>query len=95
MAAFRAIRLAIDRFASLEGRKQAKDLCSVHGAASIPSDVLKAAAEAFQETARGALVEARIEGSQEALLAQLMELWHMSLMVEIKQQRRKDGARKS
>ncbi len=89
MTTFRAVRLALDYFASVEGRKEARNLCAIYGAASVPSDALKAASVAFRDTARGALGEARIGGSQEALLAYLLELWHMSLMVEIKRQRGK------
>lgn len=88
---FRPIRLALDRFASLEGRRQAKDLCALHGAASIPHDVLKVAADTFRDTARRALAEARVEGNQEALLAHLLELWRTSFMVEVKHRRRTEN----
>ena len=96
MTTFRAVRLALDYFASVEGRKEARNLCAIYGAASIPSDVLKGASDAFHDTACRALSAARIEGNQEALLAYLLELWHMSFTVEIKQHRRKvDGGTKS
>jgi hypothetical protein len=92
MTTFRAVRLALDYFASVEGRKEARNLCAIYGAASIPSDVLLGASDAFQGTACRALSAARIGGNQEALLAYLLERWHMSFTVEIKKQRRKvDG----
>ena len=94
MTTFRAVRLALDYFASVEGRKEAKNLCATYGAASIPSDALKGASDAFHDTARRALGAARIGGNQEALSAYLLELWHMSFTVEVKQQRRKvDGGK--
>jgi len=92
MTDFRAVRLGLDYFASLEGRRQAKELCALFGAASIPSHALTIAKDAFQDRARGALAEARIEGSQEALLRHLVELWHMTFMVELKRQRLKAEA---
>jgi hypothetical protein len=95
MTTFRAVRLALDYFASVEGRKEARNLCATYGAASIPSDALKGASDAFHDTARRALGAARIGGNQEALSAYLLELWHMSFTVEVKQQRRKVDGRKS
>jgi hypothetical protein len=92
MTTFRAVRLALDYFASVEGRKEARNLCAIYGAASIPSDVLLGASDVFHDTACRALSAARIGGNQEALLAYLLEQWHMSFTVEIKKQRRKvDG----
>lgn len=87
----RAIRLALDRFASLEGRRHAKYLCGLYGSRSIPSHALDLAEDGFRDTARRALSEARIEGDQEALLLHLMELWHLSLAVELRHQSRNEG----
>jgi hypothetical protein len=85
---FRAIRLALDRFASLEGHRHAKYLCGLYGSHFIPRDALDLAEDEFRDTARQALSEARIEGDQEALLLHLMELWHLSLAVELRRQSR-------
>src|SRR3954462_4133650 len=65
MTTFRAVRLALDYFASVDGRKEARNLCAIYGATSIPSDVVLSASDAFHVTARRALSEARIEGNQE------------------------------
>jgi hypothetical protein len=91
MTTFRAVRLALDYFASVEGRKEARSLCAVYGAASIPSDVLLDASDAFRDTACRAMDAARIGGNEEALLTVLLELWHMSFSVEIKKCRKVDG----
>ena len=88
MTDFRAVRLALDYFASLEGRRQARNLCALHSAASIPNDALKLATDTFQDVARRALAEGRVGGRQDVLLEHLIELWRMSLMVEIKRRRR-------
>jgi hypothetical protein len=78
MTGFRAVRLALDHFASIQGRKDAKELC------------LRLS---FRELANRALKEARIEGDQDALFAHLMELWQMNFTLEIKRQRRKSAQR--
>src|SRR3981081_2720176 len=82
MTTFRAVRLALDYFASVEGRKEARNLCAIYGAASIPSDVLKGRSDASHDPACRSRSAARIEGNQEALLAYLLELWHMSFTVK-------------
>ena len=79
MTTFRAVRLALDYFASVEGRKEARNLCAIYGAASIPSDVLLGASDAFRDTACRAMDAARI-GGNEALLTVLLELWQPGVL---------------
>jgi hypothetical protein len=91
MTSFRAIRLGLDHFASVQGRKAAKELCSLYGRGSFPKTLLDEACVSFRELAYGALKEARIDGDQDALLAHLTELWRMNFTLEIKRQRRKSA----
>jgi hypothetical protein len=91
MTGFRAVRLGLDHFASVQGRKVAKELCSLYGRGSLPKTLLDEACVSFRELASGALKEARIDGDQDALLAHLTELWRMNFTLEIKRQRRKSA----
>jgi hypothetical protein len=93
MTGFRAVRLALDHFASIQGRKDAKELCLLYGRGSLPRTLLDRACLSFRELANRALKEARIEGDQDALFAHLMELWQMNFTLEIKRPRRKSAQR--
>ena len=51
MTSFRAIRLGLDHFASVQGRKAAKELCSLYGRGSFPKTLLDEACVSFREPA--------------------------------------------
>ena len=90
MASFRAVRIGLDYFASVQGRKDAQELCLLYGRCrGLPRTFLDGARLKFREIARGALEEARLEGDQDALFVHLLELWQMNFTLEIKRQRRK------
>ena len=89
MASFRAVRIGLDYFASVQGRKDAQELCLLYGRGSLPITLLDGAHLKFREIACSALEEARLEGDQDALFVHLLELWQMNFTLEIKRQRRK------
>ena len=89
MTSFRAVRLGLDYFASVQGRKDAQELCLLYGRGTFPRTLLDGACVRFREIAHGALEEARLEGDQDALFLHLLELWQMNFTLEIKRQRRK------
>jgi len=91
MTSFRAVRLGLDYFASLQGRKHAQELCLLYGRGPLPRTLLDGARLKFRKIARSALEEARLEGDQDALLVHLLELWQMNFTLEIKRQRRKSA----
>jgi hypothetical protein len=88
MTSFRAVRIGLDYFASVQGRKDAQELCLLYGR-GLPRTLLDGARLKFREIAHGALEEARLEGDQDALFLHLLELWQMNFTLEIKPQRRK------
>ena len=81
--------IGLDYFASVQGRKDAQELCLLYGRGSLPITLLDGARLKFREIACSALEEARLEGDQDALFVHLLELWQMNFTLEIKRQRRK------
>ena len=88
MTSFRAVRLALDYFASVRGRKDAQELS---GRGPLPTTSFDDACLSFRQVAYRALKEARIEGDQDALCAHLVELWQMNFTLEIKRHSRKSA----
>ena len=91
MTSFRAVRLALDYFASVRGRKDAQELCLLSDRGPLPTTSFDDACLSFRQVAYRALKEARIEGDQDALCAHLIELWQMNFTLEIKRQSRKSA----
>ena len=55
--------------------------------------VIKAVESQFEHSTRRVLRSSRIEGQSETLISDLVELWNMAFMVEMRRQLRRGGKR--
>ena len=86
----REVRIILDRRASTSGRRTAAELCAKYGR-RLPPDLIKAAESQFEHTTRRVLRSSRIEGQSETIISDLVELWNMAFMVEMRRQLRSGG----
>ena len=86
----REVRIILDRRASTSGRRTAAELYAKYGR-RLPPDLIKAAESQFEHTTRRVLHSSRIEGHSETLISDLVELWNMAFMVEMRRQLRSGG----
>ena len=84
----REVRIILDRRARASGRRTAAELCAKYGRRVRP-DLTKAADLNLSKAP--VLRNSCIEGQSEKLISDLVELWNMAFMVEMRRQLRSGG----